>query len=883
MSSQRALLIVAVFASLHAPSALGQVPRPAPPKEYDVQLRYRIQAARNDRLKQYFPFLNFLKSVGFERDPGPEDEPENPTYYRMTGKIAATKARDLLSSPLVKTLLLTPASYQLPEDGSTPVKVSLELSAGRPIADQRRFADQVREQLGLLGFQENTIYDHRGHTRLLGTIPAEELPSLLFDLRTQPAGWLVPLYPMADIPTPLRSAAVPIRVIEVVPEPEGVAPIKPLPPAAEVPRDQEHLLKVSEELRTLIAAPDEAKKARRVELTLLETPRLGDPWQLPLQRAAPLAALEGRMGQVVTMLATPEQAAALAAVPSVISIRIARSGEPLELPPGDARDAARKALEATGLARLHAAGHRGRGVRIAVIGADFRGYEALLGKDLPKNTRLIDLTAERSLNLQPEPYPEDQKKLGHGTECARAAAQAAPDAELVLIRVGPTAPYQLLTLMRGINGDFLGSESLDQRRDDLEAQRELILASWDKLLKERRIIFDNPGPADELDEDAIKRRQRKEAHMAEVAKLKEEETEYRKSLQRYVKLLDDIRDLRRMQVVVNTLAWTDGHPMDGSSPLSRYLDDHPFRSTVWFQPVGETNGQTWTGMFRDTDGNGVMEFAPADAMLKSERWSPELNFLAWQPFAGARELELPEKARVRVTVQWREVHDPEFLRRGEDAFREPLATIGLVLLRQRDPNGKHVPADEMEVVARAIGRPLRIANQVDAAIYEQVLEFTIETPGRYALRVEGNAPVGTRPLGAATVSGQERLGELRPRLFVDVIDAPSRKTGRPVLMDYATGEGSIALPAMAQAAVAIGAANEEFSAPGPAMALELLRKPNALTPDGLPVRGTAAAASFAGGMAASIIGAGVPPQRFGFILPQRPGILLVPESLIPRR
>ena len=75
--------------------------------------------------------------------------------------------------------------------------------------------------------------------------------------------------------------------------------------------------------------------------------------------------------------------------------------------------------------------------------------------------------------------------------------------------------------------------------------------------------------------------------------------------------------------------------------MTRYLDDRPLRRTLWFQAAADVGGQTWSGGFEDRDGNGVLEFAPAAQPLPTQRWTNELNFLAWQPFAGARALDLP--------------------------------------------------------------------------------------------------------------------------------------------------------------------------------------------------------------------------------------------------
>ena len=41
-------------------------------------------------------------------------------------------------------------------------------------------------------------------------------------------------------------------------------------------------------------------------------------------------------------------------------------------------------------------------------------------------------------------------------------------------------------------------------------------------------------------------------------------------------------------VVVSGPVWNEGYPANGSSPLSRWFDDRPFRGAMWFQAVGKT-------------------------------------------------------------------------------------------------------------------------------------------------------------------------------------------------------------------------------------------------------------------------------------------------------
>jgi hypothetical protein len=157
-----------------------------------------------------------------------------------------------------------------------------------------------------------------------------------------------------------------------------------------------------------------------------------------------------------------------------------------------------------------------------------------------------------------------------------------------------------------------------------------------------------------------------------------------------------------------------------------------------------------------------------------------LNFLGWKPDTGKQSADLPAGARIRLTLQWREAHDPEFLRAGEDAYREPLANLRLLLLRQRDPAGEKLPGDEMEVVAQSERLPLRLHNEAKSGTYEHVLEFTVPVVGRYAIMVQGQAPQGTRPVNKPTLPAMRKVGELRPRIFLET----ESDGGRAVFADF---------------------------------------------------------------------------------------------------
>src|SRR5262249_52336139 len=119
------------------------------------------------------------------------------------------------------------------------------------------------------------------------------------------------------------------------------------------------------------------------------------------------------------------------------------------------------------------------------------------------------------------------------------------------------------------------------------------------------------------------------------------------------------------------------------------------------------------------------------------RWSNEVNFLAWQPYQGDAKPELPEKARLRVTLQWREPHDPDyFLPEEGDPYRQPLASMRVQLLRQRDPEAKKLPGDSFELIARSTGLPERLEHLPGSSVYEHVVETTLDKGGRVALRIE---------------------------------------------------------------------------------------------------------------------------------------------------
>src|SRR5262249_8729915 len=156
---------------------------------------------------------------------------------------------------------------------------------------------------------------------------------------------------------------------------------------------------------------------------------------------------------------------------------------------------------------------------------------------------------------------------------------------------------------------------------------------------------------------------------------------------------------------------------------------------------------------------------PATPLGKG-RWTSELNFLAWQSFDGAGNPDLPERVRLRISIQWREPHDASLNNEVDDLYREPIANLGLVVLRQRDPSGTKLATDDLEMIARSTSSAVRLSRGPASGIYEQAIEFDAVTGGRLALRVEGRIPDHLRPAGSAVLPSQRKRFEIHPRIYV---------------------------------------------------------------------------------------------------------------------
>ena len=309
----------------------AQIKTPKPPDSYNVQIRYRIQADRNERVLQFDEMAKFFAGLGFKETETDESDlaPFDPTADHMEGTIPSKNARDLLRDRRVQTILLTPAGSKLPENADEPVHLRIQLSHSH---DQIALFKQVNIALATLGFRRDLGIDTQNFTVTKGNIAAGKVTTLLKDLRQQPSGWLLPevaqdLYSRLPdgtlTPNLVRPFAdnVPVRVVEVLGTPEMAPPIVALPP---IPADQSYLEKMTADLRRRLAEEGARDKPLRLEVVLATTPsEIDREWRVPLARFG--ASIEGRVGSVVTVL-VPKGALAesIAALPDVAAVRLPR-------------------------------------------------------------------------------------------------------------------------------------------------------------------------------------------------------------------------------------------------------------------------------------------------------------------------------------------------------------------------------------------------------------------------------------------------------------------------------------------------------------------------------------------------------------------------------
>lgn len=871
-------IITLIVTLLVAATVPGQVLYPEPATQAVVTFRYRLSADLTERIRQYRAMMKFLEELQFtpeEREDADLDQ-FDPTAELLSGTMPMKNAGKLLADPRIITVQIRPDGWRPPEEGN---RVEIRLTLAGPLAakEQRLLHEQVARQLRLLNFQESVGYDSKGYTQLRGSLPLKALPRLLYDLRYQPSGWFLAEVPQNQLPMPLR-AVVPIRLIELLP---------PLPPAAVPPPPVSvPAAKLSDDLQAILADPALQKQPLRVE-AILSAPVTGTARDLRFRLFNQVggATLEGLIGVVASIhLRQTSDLARLAEFPNILAVRTPRAGhQATSLASGTDPTplTVQELLRTSRVGELHRLGYRGEGVRMVIIGRDFPDIEKLIADQLPSRTRLLDLTQELTSDLKP--YPPSPGATG--TLVAITARATAPAADITLVRVDSASFHQLLTIAKAVVGRPEYSEAMLTRSFELVNRADELQFQRDQVTEEYRQAFANLS-------DEEKPAARRAAAAAAMKKLLQDERELRDRLARLSALKTGLEQLAGANIVINTLVWESGYPLDGLNDLSQFLDRHftgqerpiaaavPTRPTipVWVQAGSDALGRVWGGPFRDHDGNGVMEFAGSETPIPAGRWTRELNFLRFLPETGKPGLSLPAGIKIRFTIQWREPHPREQLLPAEPAF-----PMSLRLLRQLDPMGTSIASDELRDIARSTLAPVRILKTPESGVYEQSLDVTIPEEGVYALRVEGGPAVNPDipPLIGSF--------ELNPRIVIDRIDPETATPGRVQFDTFIPQNAGVAMPGDAHGALTIGVGlPPEYAVPqsltGAGPGLTLATKPDLLTSGIIVVNATeltgpGIATGFAGGAAAVIASTGARVSDLIRAIGLRAGgPLILPES-----
>ena len=406
----------------------------------------------------------------------------------------------------------------------------------------------------------------------------------------------------------------------------------------------------------------------------------------------------------------------LAAIPQISALRRTRFLDMRSDPNIKADADPARILAATGLNELHRRGYRGKGIRLAIVDTDFRGWEQLVAdKKLPKSTRLADLTPLPPDGTPPLPPLAPGEPIGHGAHCALAASLAAPDAQLILIRVEGSDPYEIVEAVKYFRGYFLVRTCCGAVEEDLLDSVSALAVpprrpaqgtggNPAQLSRTRKELGDGvrlprPGlrlafqrPAAPLSEDALPGETRSRAEPADEGFYQAARRDRKAPRGRQGFVAPKADSVCLVAELAGSSSGRQCQPLEPLVPSSGTCD-----KLLWFQAAGNTRGQAWTGYYRDSDNNGILEFADPARKPAPGRWSQEINFLNWQPYVGKRSIDLPADARVRVSLQWREPHSKDFFfRPGEpDQYLtppgEPLLKFSLLL--QRDPELNIMPAD----------------------------------------------------------------------------------------------------------------------------------------------------------------------------------------------
>ena len=860
-----------IVATVAAPLAPAQVKEPPRAEKMDIQIRYRIRADRDERIRQYRVLEKHLAGLGFvdsrKDDPDRDLDILDPSADRFVGAIPGKNALDVLNDVRVQNILFAPTGFAYPDAPEKPVAVRIGLRTGLLGPVQQQLHRQAVEHLGQLGFSEALGYDTFGYTIVRGVIPYKSLNLLVKDVRDEPSGWFLAAMPIDKLPVPLRDRN-PLRWTEVLPITEFPAPYSSAPvlPAQ---------LRYAPDLRAVMLDP--AMKDTPIRVEAVFDQRVDDIEGLRGRVAGRYvgASVDGVIGNVMSIrFPKPAAVETLSLEPDVVNVRLPRCASETVVPLSGGKGVSpADALKAAGLDQLHKLGYTGSGMKVILIGSDFSGAEKLIGTELPKRTRIVDLTTELTPNLVPA--KPDPTRAGSGTAAARALGLSAPDAELVLVRIDPGCYFHLYTVTRLVSGELEYTDALRVRLSEIATRSKALDSDRNEAITAYKSAY-----ADLSDnQTALELRQKAKANLDAVYA---REKELLVLVNRFNSYQRDITTvLRGARVIVNTLVWESGYPLDAINEFAGTLDtlasplpqriirpNTPLRQPlVWVQAASDAGAAVWGGPFLDANRDGVMEFVPHGIKLPADNWSPQLNFLGTRNVSGDVSPELAKDAKLRIVVQWRESASqqaPESI--------TPNYALTLRLLQQLDPTGEKRSSDDMTEVGRSQSVPNVIYRTPRFLVFEQILEVTLPAAGRYALMIE------TAALPNPLLPALQRDEEIYPRIVIETLGTATSDP-RVVFRSFSNLTAGVGTPGDA-----LGAITVSTDAPGVqtggGTGLLLRGKPDVLGPAAFALGGETAggpgtATGFAGGAAVVLLQARTTPPNVFFSTGIEPGKKLV--------
>lgn len=838
-------LVVLLLGATLSPAQIKEPPRA---EKVDVQIRYRIRADRDERARQYREFEKYLAALGFvDADKDKEDRDLDildPNHERFNGTIPGAKVLDILKDVRVQNILFAPSGFAYPDALDKFVAIRIGLRTGLTGPVQQQLHHQTVAHLAQLGFVEALGYDTKGYTIVRGSIPYKNLESLVKDVRGEPSGWFLAATPLDKVPAPLRDRN-PLRWVEVLPITDFAPPYAPAPilPVQ---------LKYSADLRAALLDP--ANKDAPIRVEVLFNARFEDLEALRalIQGRYSGSTLDGVVGNVATIrLSRTSLVEAVASEPGVLGVRLPRpASETIGSAPAGKGVSLADAIKGARLDELHKLGYTGAGMKVILIGTDFTGAEKEIGTQLPKRTKIVDLTTELTPELLPAPV--EPARLGTGLVAARALAAVAPDVELVLVRIDPSSYFHLYTIVRLSRGELQYTDALQVRLAELATRSAQLDRDKKAAIDAYRSAF-----ADLSDNEvAVALRKRAKADLDAVFV---REKAIGVLVDRFNAYQKELSALVGANLIVNTLVWESGYPLDGLNEFAGTLDkraapQQPLvvkvaaprqQPLVWVQAASNAGASVWGGSFVDANRDGLLEFVPFNAKLPADNWTPQLNFLGTRSVGGELAPEIAKDTKLRFVVQWREPADPNFP--GSDVPAYPLT---LRLLRQIDPAGEKRSSDEMEEVARSVSVPNVIFRTQTYLVYEQMVEYKVPDAGRFALALE------SAQLGEPLLPALRRDVEIAPRIVVETVGAAVGEP-RAVFRSFTNFTAGVGTPGDAMGAVTVGT-DATGAQTGGGTGVLLRVKPDVTGPAFLAFgpqtyTGEGVATGFAGGAAALLL------------------------------